>query len=275
MAALKTSIDTQNVLLSDIEKSLESLLMHDIFHKILRLAKMDVNVILVGEIGSGKKRLANVIHQNSPRSDKPFHSFYCIDVNENDYKDAFWGHLAFEKEAITLRYDALEKATGGVLYLDQFSELSPSLMLKIIRSLQKGCKQLFRFDNAFAPRLIISINQESYHDIVHTEVWKKLLRAIDPVLIMLPPLRERKEDIPVLVEHYLNEIKGRSADFHDLKISDEALKECANYSWPGNIRQLKNALLQGAILSYGKTIERKHLPFSMNVTLPYELDDKQ
>lgn len=268
-------MNTQNTLLSDIEKSFESLLMHDIFHKILRLAKQDSNVIIVGEIGSGKKRFAQIIHENSTRSHQPFHTFYCVDVDDDKYKDAFWGHLTFEENQLTLKYDALEKASSGILYLDQFSELSPSYMTNIIESIQKGSKQLFRFDNTLNPRLILSFNQESYLDILHTPAWQILLDKLNPVVIMLPPLRERKEDIPVLIKYFLDEIKEQNSEYKNLTISAQALCECFNYSWPGNIRQLKNAILQGAILSLGKTIEIEHLPFSLNWNLPYKLGNNK
>ncbi len=271
MIASKSIAHTHNALLNDIEKSSKSLLMQDIFYKLLRLANLDNNVFIIGEIGSGKKRFAEIIHANSQRAHKPFHSFYCVDINEEEYKNAFWGHLTFDENRLVLKYEALEKAQGGVLYLDQFSELSPSMMLNIVESFQKGVKQLFRFDTLSIPRLIMSINLESYHDILSTPAWDELLDQLNPVVIMLPPLRERKEDIPVLIDHFLDELKERSSDYKNLNISAQALCECFNYSWPGNIRQLKNAILQGAILSLGETIETQHLPFTMNWNLPYKM----
>lgn len=273
MIAPSTHNRLQKSLLRDPEKSSQSILMRDFFHKILSLAKLESNVILIGEIGSGKKRLAHIIHENSNRVEGPFYSFYCVDVNEDEYKDAFWGHLKFEDDHLTLRYDALEKAYGGTLYLDQFSELSPLYMLKIIDSFRKGTRNLFRHNKTAIPRLIISFNQESYQTILKTPIWDALLEQINPMVMMLPPLRERREDIPVLIEYFLNEIKQKNSDWNELSISAQALCDCFNYSWPGNIRQLKNALLQGAILSYGKTIESRHLPFSMTWRLPYETDD--
>lgn len=250
--------------LNKIEKSSKSLLMQDIFYKILRLAKLDSNVILVGEIGSGKKRLAQTIHENSNRARAPFHTFYCLDINEEEYKNAFWGHLQFEDNHLSLKYDLLEKTAGGVLYLDQFSELSPAWMLDILVSYHKGCDQLFRYNKQAKPRLILSFNQEFYHEILHHPVWEKLLSELNPAVMMLPPLRERKEDIPLLINHFLQEIKANYTNYENLNISPQALLECFNYSWPGNLLQLKNAILQGAILSHGQTIESKHLPLSMS-----------
>lgn len=269
-----TKSQITNSPLINLENSSQSILMQDIFYKILSLARMDSNVILVGEIGSGKKNLSRTIHANSDRADGPFYSFYCVDINEKDYKDAFWGHLQIEDNHLSLKYEALEEARGGTLYLDQFSELPLKQMLNIIDSYMKGCKQLFRYNSQIKPRLIISINQESYSEILHESIWEKLLNCLNPVVIMLPPLRERKEDIPILINHFIKEIKKDHAEYTNLKISAQALSKCINYNWPGNIRQLKNAVLQGAILSYGETIETHHLPFSMSWKLPYEMDGK-
>lgn len=275
MIASKSYINLKNSQLTDPERSSESALMKDIFYKILHLAKQDSNVIVVGEIGSGKERLAHIIHENSHRANKPFHSFYCVDVSENEYKEAFWGHLQFEDNRMVLQYKALEKASGGILYLNQFSELSPKYMNNIVDSYQKGCKQLFRYNREAKPRLIMSLNQESYQELLQTPVWEKLLGQLDPVVIMLPPLRERREDIPILIDYFLTEIREKNSEYKNLRISAQALYECFNYDWPGNIRQLKNAMLQGAILSYGQTIELRHLPFTMSWKLPYELDESK
>lgn len=272
MIASKSIIDTKNILLKDLEKSFASLLMQDIFHKILQLAKLDSNVFVIGEIGSGKKKIAEIIHKNSKRSNKPFFSFYCVDINEDEYKDTFWGHLNFEEDQLRLKYEALEQAEGGILYLDQFSELSPKYMLNIITSLDKGINQLYRLDKTSIPRIIMSFNQESYRELINSSVWKNLLDQLDPVVIMLPPLRERKEDIPILINSFLKEMREQNKDYKNLKISAQALSDCFNYSWPGNIRQLKNAIVQGAILSFGKTIKSEHLPFTMNWDLPYKVD---
>lgn len=249
--------------------------MQDIFHKVLQVSKLDSNVVIVGEIGSGKKRLANLIHEHSSRSNGPFHSFYCLDIDEAAYQDAFWGHLEFDEEHLILRYDAIEKASYGTLYLDQFSDISNSFMDKIINSFVKGSQNLFRYDKGGIPRLILSCNQESYQELTQAPIWSRLLQELNPVVIMLPPLRERKEDIPILINQFLGEMKEQNKGWKNLSISEKALNKCCEYNWPGNMRQLKNALIQGAILSYGETIECRHLPFSMSCKLPYELNNKK
>jgi DNA-binding NtrC family response regulator len=252
-------------LLHDIEHFSKSILMQDIFYKILHLAKSDANGILVGEIGAGKKRLAKVIHESSNRVKGPFHTFYCLNVNEDEYKKAFWGHLNLEENHLSIKYDLLEKTINGTLYLDQFSELDSQLMRRILTSYQKGCDRIFRLqpNQKGKPRLVLSFNQEHYQKFVNKSIWKELLSELNAVVIMLPPLREHKEDIPLIIDYFLSEIKNSHLEYKDLKISGNALLACYNYDWPGNILQLRNAILQGAILSHGETIEPSHLPLSM------------
>jgi DNA-binding NtrC family response regulator len=120
--------------------------------------------------------------------------------------------------------------------------------------------------------VILSFNQESYRDLINSSVWATLLANLDPVVVMLPPLRERKEDIPILINSFLKEIKDQNSEYNNLSISPQALYDCFNYSWPGNIRQLKNAIFQGAILSYGQMIKSEHLPFTMSWDLQYKLN---
>jgi DNA-binding NtrC family response regulator len=261
--------------LTKVEKFSKSIIMQDIFNKVLHLAKSNDTVIIVGEGGAGKKRLAKIIHQNSGRSQNPFYSFYCVDVKEEEYKEVFREHLHLEEDFLILKYDALEEARGGSLYLDQFSELPIQFMYNIIQSFVKGSEQLYRHNAAEKPRLLITMNLQAYQNIFYTSIWNKILRLINPIAVMVPPLRERKEDLPLIIDHTIHDIKNKREEWENLKISSQALQKCLDYSWPGNIRQLKNALLQGAILSHGETIKNQHLPFSMSWQLPYALDNNK
>lgn len=247
----------------------KSALMKDIYNKALELSAIGGNIIIVGETGSGKKHLGRLIHQNSSRNEGPFHWFYCIDINESDYKDAFWEHIQIMDSHIILTYDAIEKASYGFLFLDQFCELDESFMIDIIKSFQQGCSQLFRYNISAAPRLILSIDQNAYKDILKKDIWKTLLDLTESNVIMLPPLRERKEDIPELIELFLDEIRVKNNEWRDIALSEEAFNRCYNYNWPGNILQLKNALLQGAMVSTNDLIDVQHLPISLKWSLPY------
>lgn len=251
--------------------STESLLMKDIYSKAITLSELDNCIIIIGEIDSGKKQLAHFIHRHSKRKDGPFHVFYCLDIDESEYKDAFWEHIQIENSHIILTYDAIEKASGGFLYLDQFSEIKENFMLDIVQAYQQGCKQLFRYNQALAPRLIISINHESYQNLTKLSVWNDLLSLLNPNTIMLPPLRERREDIPSLIQFFLSSIRNSRKEMKDVSISEEAILACYNYNWPGNILQLKNALIHGAVVSNGGVIKVQHLPFSTNWHLPYKI----
>lgn len=231
---------------------------------------MDKHLILIGEIGVGKKSLAHAIHRNSSRAEGPFHSFYCMNTNEDEFKEAFWEQVRVENGHLLLKYDVLEKASDGILYLNKFSELTTDFKMNIIESYIHGCNQLFRYNFATAPRLIISISQDSYREFIKTEAWNKLLLLLDPVSIMLPPLRERREDISALIETFIEEARSSEPSWYRLGITGDAMHECLAYKWPGNVRQLKNAIFQGALLSQGYMIECHHLPFSMNWQLPYQ-----
>jgi DNA-binding NtrC family response regulator len=256
----------------ELMDSSNSQLMQDIYSKAISLSKMDTNLIIIGEPGSGKKSLAHFIHKNSRRADKPFYSFSCLGVDETTYKNAFRERLHFEDEYIVLKYDAIEKAEQGVIYLDHFSELPLNFMYDIIRSYLNSSNQLFRYDKTGVPRLILSLDQEKYHKIFTTDTWKNLLHLIDSVAIMIPPLRERKEDIPLLIDYFLDDLRKSHTGWDGLCISEGALAQCCQYKWPGNILQLKHVLMQGAVFADGTTIEVKHLPFSMFWKLPYEFN---
>ena len=271
MLTLQKKIKTRPTIKNNVESCYQtsSPLMEDIYRKVESIAGIDNHLVLVGEIGVGKKSLAHIIHKKSRRAKGPFLSYYCINTNENDYKEAFWEQVHVENEHFLLKYDVLEKASNGILYLNKFSELSNDFKLKIIDSYIHGCTQLFKYNLAASPRLIISISQDSYQQFLKTESWNRLLFLLNPVSIILPPLRERHEDIRALISSFIDEARNTEPTWHRLGISDEAMRECIAYRWPGNVRQLKNAIFQGALLSSGGMIECQHLPFSMNWNLPY------
>lgn len=258
--------------LNNLEKTSKSQLMQDIYSKALTLSKIDTNLIIIGESGTGKKRMAHLIHENSVRSKGPFHTYNCMNIDETIYRDAFRERLHVEDEQIVLKYDVIEKAERGILLLNHFSELPPQSMLEMIQLFLKSSRHLFRYEKSAMPRLMLSMKQDEYQKITGNEIWKEILQKIDSVAIILPPLRERQEDIPVYIDFFLEKFKKSNPDWNTLQISDQAVEHCLRYKWPGNIRQLKNALFQGAVFSNGKTIEPGDLPFSMNWSLPYKFD---
>ena len=261
----------QESILSYLEKSFKSVAAQHTLCKILDLAKTDTPVVLIGEMGSGKKRMGQIIHENSSRSHYPMCSFYCLDLTKQEYEEAFREHIYFSDDHFALKYNVIEKASRGVLYMDQFSELSNELMLKVVASFKKGSEQLFRYSQDAEPRLILSVNTKSYQKLQQTETWEQVLEILHPQSITVPALRERPEDIPLLINSFIESIRNSSERFGKLSISEAAIDACLLYNWPGNIIQLNNAILQGAILSDGETIEIHHLPFSINWDLQDDL----
>jgi len=254
---------------NETEFQTKSPLMNDIYQKVKSIALLDNHLVLIGETGVGKKSLAHVIHKYSSRVEGPFHSFYCVSTNEEEFKEAFWEQVYVEYDHLHLKYDVLEKSSNGILYLNKFSELTHAFKLKIIDSYMHGCNQLFRYNIATSPRLIISFSLDTFQQFIKTEMWKKLLFLLNPVSIILPPLRERQEDIPAFIKLFIEEARNSDPAWSRLGITENAMRECIAYKWPGNIRQLKNAIFQGALLSQGNLIDTHHLPFSMNWQLPY------
>ncbi len=260
---------TETAAETDSSFKTSSPLMRDIYEKVKSVSRLEKHLILIGEIGVGKKNLAQAIHRNSSRSDGPFLSFYCMSTNEDEVKEAFWETVSVENGHLQLKFEVLEDARNGTLYLNKFSELTSEFMMNIIDSYLHGCHQLFRYSISSSPRLIISISQDSFQQLVKTDTWEKMIVALNAVSIILPPLRERPEDIHSFVEIFLSEVREANPTWNHLKMTTEALQECISFNWPGNVRQLKNAIMQGALLSRGNTIECRHLPFSMNWQFPY------
>src|SRR5699024_3571293 len=131
-----------------------------------------------------------------------------VDINQDKYREAFREQLILSDDHFILKYDVIERASRGILFMDQFSELSEDLMLNIIRSFIKGSRQLYHFSIKAKPRLIISINMDSYNSIIKLPGWQVILELLKPNIIMIPPLRERKEDIPLLIHSFLGELRS-------------------------------------------------------------------
>jgi DNA-binding NtrC family response regulator len=146
--------------LSHAEKSSKSVLMRNILSKVLESAKLDMPVIFIGEIGTGKKRMARIVHKSSSRAPYPFYTFYCLNITNEEYEKAFREQLHLSDDHFVLKYNVIEKATRGILYLDQFADLPADLMLNLICTFEKGSEQLYRYSKAAKPRLILSVNME-------------------------------------------------------------------------------------------------------------------
>jgi len=230
-----------------------------------RLAPQDTTVLLLGESGTGKELVARAIHQQSRRRDKPFVAINCAALTETLLESELFGH---EKGsftgAVALKKGKLELAEGGTVFLDEIGELAPGLQAKLLRVLQNrefdrvGGVRTLRLD----VRLLAATNRDLGAEVRRGGFREDLYHRLNVVNLSLPPLRERREDIPLLARHFLPlacERSGRKVQ----GISPEAERMLAAYDWPGNVREVENAIERAVVLGLSEMVEPEDLPESL------------
>lgn len=234
------------------------------------VAPKNVNILLAGETGTGKEMVANAIHYNSPRSARPFVKVNCAAFNEGVLESELFGH---EKGsftgALSRRVGRFESAHGGTLFLDEIGDLSLSTQIKLLRVLQErefervGGNETIKVD----VRLIAATNKDLKRLIGEGKFREDLYYRLNVVSISMPALRERKEDIPLLASYFINKINEESG--YQIKgITKEAMQILLSYSWPGNVREMSNALESAMALSQKDVIEAKFLPSFLLLAQP-------
>ena len=226
-----------------------------------RVAPSDASVLILGESGTGKELLARSIHRMSARRDGPFVAFDCSALAPSLVESELFGH---EKGAFTgargARRGLFREAQGGTLFLDEIGDVAPEVQNKLLRVIQErevkpvGGDTFVKID----VRLLAATNKDLKTLIREGRFREDLYYRLAVVPLELPPLRERKEDIPELVSYFLSRRKG--AGPRPVDISPEALERLSEYEWPGNIRELENVIERAAILSDGKQIHARDLP---------------
>ncbi|MBW2553919.1 MAG: sigma-54-dependent Fis family transcriptional regulator [Deltaproteobacteria bacterium] len=236
--------------------------MLQIFETIHKISDYDTSILILGESGTGKELVAKAIHYNSKRSGKPFVAINCGAIPENLLESELFGYVkgAFT-DANQNKKGLFEEANGGTLLLDEIGELPSNLQVKLLRTLQEGevrkvgdTKQI-KLD----VRIIAATSKNLGQEVRSNSFREDLFYRVNVIQIDLPPLRERREDIPLLINHFLN----RYNEKHHLKaknISSAALNILVEYDWQGNIRELENAIERAVILSEGSRIEVSALP---------------
>ena len=236
--------------------------MRKIIELIHQVAGTKATVLIKGESGTGKELVARAIHYESDRSSKPFVVINCAAIPSNLLESELFGH---EKGAFTGAVKAkrgrLELADRGTLFLDEIGEMPRELQVKILRVLEEqkfqrvGGTQDVEVDN----RIIAATNRDLKQAVEAGVFRDDLYYRLNVVTILIPPLRERKEDIPLLVEHFL--AKHREAFKKKVGgVSEPALQRLMNYSWPGNVRELENALVRALVLCHSDCLEIGDLP---------------
>lgn len=236
--------------------------MSNLMKMIDRVAPSTANVLVLGESGTGKELLARAIHEKSLRKSKHFVAINCGALRETLLESELFGH---EKGSFTGAYTKkiglAEVANGGTLFLDEIGELSQGIQAKLLRFIQEG--EIFRVGGKepikVDIRLISATNRELDQEVQKGNFREDLFYRINTIVVNAPPLRRRKEDIPVLIQHFMTQ--SSQAQYGKLKtMSGEAVQSMMKYEWPGNIRELQNVCERLQILSDGHQIEVGDLP---------------
>jgi two-component system nitrogen regulation response regulator GlnG len=254
-----------------IPESLESIIgesreMQEVFKLIGRVADKDVTVLITGESGTGKELIAKVVHYNSRRISKPFVVINCAAIPETLLESELFGHEkgAFT-DATTLKVGKFQQADGGTLFLDEIGDMGLDLQAKLLRVLQDG--DFYRVGGSKpinANVRIIAATNKNLEEIVQAGLFREdLYYRLNVINIHLPPLRERKNDINLLIEHFLNKFPIELG-IERKHISREAENLLIQYQWPGNIRELENVLKRAVVLTTTDTITPEHLPLSIS-----------
>src|SRR5215471_5203329 len=228
--------------------------MQEIFGTVTRVAPTRATVLLCGESGVGKDMIARAIHHHSPRKDRPFVKINCTAIPENLMESELFG---YEKGAFTganaSKPGKFEAANAGTVFLDEIGDVPGSIQVKLLRVLQEreferlGSNRTQHTD----VRVIAATNVDLREALEQGAFREDLYYRLNVVPINVPPLRERKEDIPYLVEHFAQKFNGR--------ISEGAMERLAAYHWPGNVRELENVVERSILLAPGPCVEAEHV----------------
>ena len=230
--------------------------MRQIFTQIIKAAPTDSTVLITGESGTGKELIANGIYEHSPRKGQPFITINCVAIPEGLLESELFGHEKGSFTGATERKKGkFELADGGTVFLDEIGDMPPATQAKLLRVLQEkkfervGGAQTIQIDVRF-----IAATNKNLTEMIKTGAFREdLFYRLNVLSIHLPPLRERMEDIPFLIEHFLKQ-SGK-----DLKISQRVMQLLIGYGWPGNVRELQN-VIERAVIFAEETIEEIHLP---------------
>ncbi len=235
--------------------------MGEVYSKVIRVAESNANVCIYGESGTGKELIARAIHYNSPRKDRPLVTLDCTAIPEGLMESEMFGHVKGAFTSLTEREGVFQLADKGTLFLDEIGELSLSLQAKLLRVIQ--CRE-FRKVGGSKPikvdvRIIAATNKELRKTVLEGKFREDLFYRINVIPITIPPLRERKEDIPLLVDFFIE--KFNRANKKKIKgVSPHTMGLLQNYNWPGNVRELENYIERAVVMAEGDFIDIQDFP---------------
>jgi two-component system response regulator HydG len=234
--------------------------MRELLTRLVRVAPMDSTVLITGESGTGKELIARAIHANSRRSARPFVPVNCAAITESLLESELFGHVkgAFTG-AVKTRRGLLEEASGGTFFFDEIGETTPALQAKLLRVIQEH--EIRRVgDNESIPvdvRVLAATNQDLRQAIAERRFREDLFYRLNVVPLNAPPLRDRKEDIPLLAQHFVDGFNRRNDTRRVLTAG--ALQKLAAHDFPGNVRELENVMEQACALAHSDAVEAKDL----------------
>jgi DNA-binding NtrC family response regulator len=237
-------------------------LVRSVYRVIEQAAPTSASVLIWGESGTGKELAAQTIHELSPRSSFPFVAINCAAIPETLLESEIFGH---EKGAFTGAHDrrtgVFELAHRGTLFLDEIAEMQPATQVKLLRVLQERAFRRLggRQEQSVDVRVIAATNLNPVEALKSGKLREDLYYRLNVFQIELPPLRDRREDVPLLIQRFLNEFNGTNNKTVKA-VDQDAMQILEQYPWPGNIRELRNVIERATILSDGDFIETRHLP---------------
>jgi DNA-binding NtrC family response regulator len=244
--------------------------MQEVYKLIGRVAAADATVLITGESGTGKELVAQVLARNSPRHDAPFVAVNCAALSETLLESELFGH---EKGSFTgamaQRKGRFEQANKGTLFLDEIGEISPTTQKKLLRVLQERTFERVGGNTSLKVdvRVIAATNRDLLQEARLGNFREDLYYRLNVINIHMPPLRDRKDDIPLLVNHFLD--KHRPNRDEQIHITETALALLVDYAWPGNVRQLENTIERAIVLAQGRLIGDEHLLLT-DTSTPHE-----
>ncbi|MBN1153432.1 sigma-54-dependent Fis family transcriptional regulator [candidate division KSB1 bacterium] len=242
--------------------------MQQVYRVITKVARSNATVLIRGESGVGKELVARAVHYNSTRSQYPFVEISCASLPETLLESELFG---YEKGAFTgavaRKNGRFEVADKGTIFLDEIGDIAESIQIKLLRVLQSKEISHLGGTNAIKidVRVIAATNRDLEKAVSNGRFREDLYYRLNVIPIYIPPLRERKDDIPLLINHFLNKFVHENNKW-ELKFSEEALDYCMKYDWPGNVRELENAIENAVVLSDGNSIMVEDLPMTIYST---------
>jgi len=226
-----------------------------------RVMNTDISVLLEGESGTGKELVARALHYSGHRRDNAFIAQFCGNLSENLLESELFGHKKGSfTGAISDKRGMFEMANGGTFFLDEIADISPTIQSKLLRVVQEGeIRRVGDTESRIVDVRIISATNKSLKEQVDKgEFREDLYYRLNVISIILPPLRDRQGDIPVLVKHFLDKY-AEKINVTVKKISPRAMQVLGNYHWPGNVRELENTIERAVIMAENETIDVQDL----------------